>query len=87
MFNHSTCSVFFWSCKILFGLAKFMTAPDQMSGNDWKEFMNTVFSQCYYHILTCIFKVFDHDKVHILYFQTLAFLMKHNFKNYEHMKK
>ena len=38
----STCSGFFFrSCKILFGLVKFMTAPDQMSGNVWKVFVNT----------------------------------------------
>ena len=30
------------SCKILFGLVKFMTAPDRMSGNVWKVFVNTV---------------------------------------------
>ena len=32
---------FFRSCKILFGLVKFMTAPDRMSGNVWKVFVNT----------------------------------------------
>ena len=32
---------FFRSCKILFGLVKFITAPDQMSGNVWKVFVNT----------------------------------------------
>ena len=29
------------SCKTLFGLIKFMTAPDFMSGNVWKVFLNT----------------------------------------------
>ena len=32
---------FFRSCKILFGLVKFKTAPDQMSGNVWEVFVNT----------------------------------------------
>ena len=50
-----------------------MTAPDRMSGNVWKVFVNTVFSQRYYNILTRIFTFFDHDEDHILYFQTLAF--------------
>ena len=31
----------FRSCKILFGLVKFMTAPDRMSGNGWEVFVNT----------------------------------------------
>ena len=44
IFNHSTISSFFFrSCKILFGLVKFMTAPDRMSGNVWKVFVNTAF--------------------------------------------
>ena len=34
---------------------------------------------CYYHILTCIFIVFDHDKDHILKFRTLAIFLKCNF--------
>ena len=33
---------FFRSCKILFGLVKFKTAPDRMSGNVWEVFVNTV---------------------------------------------
>ena len=33
---------FFRSCKILFGLVKFMTAPDRMSGNVCEVFVNTV---------------------------------------------
>ena len=32
---------FFRSCKILFGLVKFKTAPDRMSGNVWEVFVNT----------------------------------------------
>ena len=36
------CSIFFRSCKILFGLVKFKTAPDRMSGNVWEVFVNTV---------------------------------------------
>ena len=32
---------FFRFCKILFGLVKFKTAPDRMSGNVWEVFMNT----------------------------------------------
>ena len=32
---------FFRSCKILFGLVKFKTAPDPMSGNVWEVFVNT----------------------------------------------
>ena len=44
IFNHSTCSGFFFrSCKILFGLVKFMTAPDRMSGNVWKVFVITAY--------------------------------------------
>ena len=35
------CSIFFRSCKILFGLVKFKTAPDRMSGNVWEVFVNT----------------------------------------------
>ena len=38
------CSIFFRSCKILFGLVKFKTAPDRMSGNVWEVFVNTVTS-------------------------------------------
>ena len=33
IFNLQLGSFFFQSCKILFDLVKFMTAPDQMSGN------------------------------------------------------
>ena len=32
---------FFRSCKILFGLVKFKTAPDRMSGNVLEVFVNT----------------------------------------------
>ena len=32
---------FFRSCKILFGLVKFKTAPDRMSGNVWEVLVNT----------------------------------------------
>ena len=32
---------FFRYCKILFGLVKFKTAPDRMSGNVWEVFVNT----------------------------------------------
>ena len=32
---------FFRSCKILFGLVEFKTAPDRMSGNVWEVFVNT----------------------------------------------
>ena len=32
-----------------------------------------VFSTHFYHILTCIYTVFSHDKAHILKFRTLAF--------------
>ena len=32
---------FFRSCKILFGLVKFKTAPDRMSDNVWEVFVNT----------------------------------------------
>ena len=32
-----------------------------------------VFSTRFYHILTCIYTVFSHDKAHILKFRTLAF--------------
>ena len=35
---------FFRSCKILFGLVKFKTAPDRMSGNVWEVFVNTAFA-------------------------------------------
>ena len=38
-----------------------------------------VFSTRFYHISTRIYTVFSHDKAHILKFQTLAFLYKHNF--------
>ena len=38
-----------------------------------------VFSRCFYHILTCIYTVFSHDKAHILKFRTLAFFHKRNF--------
>ena len=38
------CSIFFRSCKILFGLVKFKTAPDRMSGNVWEVFVNTELS-------------------------------------------
>ena len=37
---------FFWSCKILFGLVKFITAPDRMSGNVCKVFVNTGIRAC-----------------------------------------
>ena len=33
----------------------------------------------FYHILTCIYTVFSHDKAHILKFRTLAFFHKRNF--------
>ena len=42
---------FFRSCKILFGLVKFKTAPDRMSGNVWEVFVNTDVG---YTELTCI---------------------------------
>ena len=32
-----------------------------------------VISTHFYHILTCIYTVFSHDKAHILKFRTLAF--------------
>ena len=35
-----------------------------------------VFSPRFYHILTCIYTVFSHDKAHILKFRTLAFFTK-----------
>ena len=38
-----------------------------------------VFSPRFYHILTCIYTVFSHDKAHILKFRTLAFFHKSNF--------
>ena len=38
-----------------------------------------VFSTHFYHILTCIYTVFSHDKAHILKFRTLAFFHKRNF--------
>ena len=38
-----------------------------------------VFSTRFYHILTCIYTVFSHDKAHILKFRTLAFFRKRNF--------
>ena len=38
-----------------------------------------VFSTRFYHILTCIYTVFSHDKAHILKFRTLAFFHKRNF--------
>ena len=40
-FYYLIIKLFFRSCKILFGLVKFMTAPDRMSGNVWKVFVNT----------------------------------------------
>ena len=46
-----------------------------------------VFSPRFYHILTCIYTVFSHDKAHILKFRTLAFFHKRNFLNYEQRKK
>ena len=36
---------FYRSCKILFGLVKFKTAPDRMSGNVWEVFVNTAVRQ------------------------------------------
>ena len=38
-----------------------------------------VFPTRFYHILTCIYTVFSHDKAHILKFRTLAFFHKRNF--------
>ena len=38
-----------------------------------------VFSPRFYHILTCIYTVFAHDKAHILKLRTLAFYHKRNF--------
>ena len=38
-----------------------------------------VLSPRFYHILTCIYTVFDHDKAHILKLRTLAFFHKRNF--------
>ena len=38
-----------------------------------------MFSTRFYHILTCIYTVFSHDKAHILKFRTLAFFHKRNF--------
>ena len=38
-----------------------------------------MFSTRFCHILTCIYTVFSHDKVHILKFRTLAFFHKRNF--------
>ena len=37
------------------------------------------FSPRFYHILTCIYTVFAHDKAHILKLRTLAFFHKRNF--------
>ena len=38
-----------------------------------------VFSPRFYHILTCIYTVFAHDKAHILKLRTLPFFHKRNF--------
>ena len=38
-----------------------------------------VFSTRSYHILTCIYTVFSHDKAYILKFRKLAFFHKRNF--------
>ena len=38
-----------------------------------------VFSPRFYHILTCIYTFFSHDKAHILKFRTLSFFHKQNF--------
>ena len=58
IFNHSTISGFFRSCKILFGLVKFMTAPDRMSGNVWKVFVNTVIKLQKHVIMAHVFMCF-----------------------------
>ena len=44
---------FFQSCKILFGLVKFKTAPDRMSGNVWEVFVNT--GHLFAALLTSVF--------------------------------
>ena len=38
-----------------------------------------MFSTRFYHIFTCIYTVFAHDKDHILKLRTLALFLKHNF--------
>ena len=39
----------------------------------------TVFSTRFYHIVTCIYTVFAHDKDHILKLRTHALFLKRNF--------
>ena len=56
---------FFRSCKILFGLVKFKTAPDRMSGNVWEVFVNTegVLLDIYFPLFTVAFPVGRLDQI------------------------
>ena len=76
--EYRTRWTFYWLIPHEFS-GGFNKIKEKKKRGDGTESYIAVFSPRFYHILTCIYTVFAHDKAQILKLRTLAFFHKRNF--------